>query len=133
MSEPVLIGMFHAWDCDHYGHVNSRAYAGLFDDAISAFWSGIGAALSGIVPVTAQMLTRFQSEALPGTSVRIEVSVLRLGNKSAVLLFSMSDPSRVQLATCEVVEVFFDTTSRKSAEIPEAIRSALEAVIAHPQ
>lgn len=124
-SNPLLVSVFQAWHCDHFGHVNTRAYAGVFDDAITAFWAHKGTALTGIVPVTAQMLTRFQAEATAGMTVHVHASVKRVGDKSVTLDFSMADVSGKSLAICEVIEVFFDLATRNSAAIPLAIRGSL--------
>ncbi|NVO24765.1 acyl-CoA thioesterase [Donghicola mangrovi] len=125
MSVPVLTAVFHNWHCDHFGHVNVRHYAGVFDDAIFAFWTRMGAAKSGIVPVTATITTAFKSEVQAGDVVQIMASVTRIGGKSATITLTMQDPTGGIRATCEVVEVFFDMATRHSAPMPDAVRQAL--------
>ncbi|PRY86072.1 acyl-CoA thioesterase [Donghicola tyrosinivorans] len=128
MSAPVLTAVFHNWHCDHFGHVNVRHYAAAFDDAIFAFWSAMGTAKAGIVPVTAQQTTTFTSEVKAGDVVEITATLTRLGGKSATVQLAMQDAASQTLrATCEVVEVFFDMDTRQSAPMPEAVRMALEA------
>jgi acyl-CoA thioester hydrolase len=128
MSAPVLTVVFHNWHCDHFGHVNVRHYAAAFDDAIFAFWSIMGAAKSGIVPVTAQQTTSFSSEVQAGDVVEITAAITRLGGKSATVQLTMQDAASQALrATCEVVEVFFDMDTRQSAPLPQDVRTALEA------
>lgn len=126
MSDPILISVFHQWHCDHFSHVNTRHYAALFDDAVCAFWSGIGADLTGIVPVTAQMATRFHAEGLAGLAVRIHAQIKRVGRKSVTLDLQMTDPTGRMLACCEIVEVFFNTATRQSAEMPDRIRVVID-------
>ncbi|MCO6057504.1 acyl-CoA thioesterase [Pseudomonas sp. MOB-449] len=122
----------HQWHCDHYGHLNTRHYAALFDDAIFLFWGRFGVQLpeegaSSVVPVTAEMKTGFLSETRAGTIVSICVHVVRVGAKSVTLHFEMSEArSDKLLATCDAVEVFFDTQSRTSQAIPAALRDRLQ-------
>lgn len=128
MSVPVLSAVFHAWHCDHYGHVNVRHYSAVFDDAIFAFWTQLGVPKTGIVPVTAQITTTFQSEASAGDVVSVTANLERLGGKSATIRLVMTDIHGAPRATCDVVEVFFDTNARSSAPMPDNIRSALAAM-----
>lgn len=128
MAEAVIMAAFHNWHCDHFGHVNVRHYAAVFDDAIFAFWDRMGAARSGTVPVTARLTTTFVSEATAGEIVAVHASVLRIGGKSTTVELAMSRMGDgAPLAKCETVEVFFDTKTRSSCAMPDHVRSALEA------
>lgn len=128
MSAPVLTAVFHNWHCDHFGHANVRHYAAAFDDAVFAFWSMMGADKSGIVPVTAKQTTTFSSEVQAGDVVKITATITRIGGKSATVQLAMQDAASQALrATCEVVEVFFDMDTRQSAQMPQDVRTALEA------
>jgi len=122
--------VFHQWQCDHFGHINTRAYAAAFDDAIFLFWSRLGGREAGQpVPVTAEMKTAFASEAEAGTVFGIRARVMRTGGKSVTLRLEMSDAGQgTPFASCEVIEVFFDLETRASAAIPQAIRSRLTAL-----
>ncbi|WP_437883107.1 acyl-CoA thioesterase [Pseudomonas sp. LRF_L74] len=135
MSEQTLsLGSFvvHQWHCDHFGHMNVRHYAGMFDDATFLFWGQLGftapaSGETGVVPVTAEVKTSFLSEAVVGSIVTIQALIIRVGSKSVALRFEMHEArTRDLLATCEAIEVFFDTRSRTSHTIPQAIRDRLE-------
>ncbi len=117
----------HQWQCDHFGHMNVRHYAAIFDDAIFVFWNEHrSTADDRIVPVTAEIRIGFRSEVLAGTIAKVRSRVERLGSKSVTLLLEMADARSDQLlATCEVVEVFFNAQSRQSEQIPEPIRKSL--------
>ncbi|NIE73397.1 hypothetical protein F3J45_02815 [Pantoea sp. Ap-967] len=130
LALPVSAAVVHPWHCDHFGHMNTRHYAALFDDAIFLFWNQMGAdAPAQVVPVTAQMTTAFLLEAIAGTCVAIEAQVSRIGSKSAGLRFALkASRTDTVLATCDVVEVFFDTATRSSQPIPANIRHTLEAL-----
>src|SRR5262245_36705108 len=133
MSEPLFLSsmVVHQWQCDHFGHLNVRHYGAAFDDAVFIFWQRLGAEIPalgapGSRPVTAEVKTSFVSEAMPGTIARVNGRVLRVGNKSATLGLEMTDErTGRRLASCEVVEVFFDMQARQSRPIPEALRARL--------
>nr|WP_296430280.1 thioesterase family protein [Roseovarius sp. BRH_c41] len=128
MSRLVLTHVFHPWHCDHFGHVNTRHYAAAFDDATFAFWAGLGVGQGSIVPVTARQMITYQTESTSGTVVSIHAKPVRVGDKSVTLEFAMSDLAGGALAHFEVVEVFFDNTTRQSAKMPENVRAALNAL-----
>lgn len=119
----------HQWQCDHFGHLNVRHYASMFDDSIFVFWGRHRPERDDpIVPVTADMRIGFRAEAVPGTVVKIESTVQKVGTKSVGLGFQMIDLHSCKvLATCDVVEVFFNLESRESQPIPAALRANLEA------
>lgn len=126
-SQELTQIVVHQWQCDHFGHMNVRHYAAIFDDAVFVFWSEHRSkADDGIVPVTAEIRIGFRSEVLVGTIAKIGSRVDRVGSKSVTLLLEMADARTDQLlATCEVVEVFFNAQSRQSEQIPEPIRKSL--------
>ncbi|HKS15493.1 MAG TPA: thioesterase family protein [Pseudomonas sp.] len=131
----ISSAVVHQWHCDHFGHMNTRHYAGMFDDAVFLFWSrfGVQAPVPGeplVIPVTAEMKTGFLAEAKAGTSLEIHASVRRVGGKSATLHLRMSNAANGEaVATCDIVEVFFDNQSRTSQAIPEAVRHRLLAAV----
>lgn len=137
MAEAIALtaGVFHQWHCDHFGHVNTRAYAAAFDDAIFAFWTGLRDPGEGAaIPVTAEMKTAFLAEAEAGTVFGVRGEVIRVGEKSATLRLEMTatGPEARLLATCDVVEVFFDPAQRRSAAIPEELRARLAPMLSAP-
>lgn len=117
----------HQWQCDHFGHLNVRNYAALFDDAIFVFWGKLDAGTQrGVVPVSAEIKLNFRSEVGAGTIATIRSQVLCVGSKSVKLHMELVDTRTQALyATCETVEVFFDLNTRESAPIPEIIRARL--------
>src|SRR5262245_32521425 len=137
MAEAFVLGSLvaHQWHCDHFGHLNTRHYAAAFDDALFAFWSQVGAVIpargeSGSMPVTAETKTSFKSEAIAGTIASVRGKVHRVGGKSVTLELAMTEvKSNRIIATCEVVEVFFDMQARESRPIPEALKARLLAAL----
>lgn len=137
MAEVFVLGSLvaHQWHCDHFGHLNTRHYTAAFDDALFMFWQQIGIAIPrhgepGSMPVTAEMKTSFKSEAIAGTVASVHGMVRRVGGKSVTLEFEMTETQTKRLiATCEVVEVFFDMQARASRPISEALKTRLLAAL----
>ena len=127
-AQDLTRAVVHQWQCDHFGHLNVRHYAAIFDDAIFIFWGQYRPlADQEIAPVSAEIKIGFRFEILPGTIVVVRSRVERLGSKSVTLHLTMiEDGTEKLLSTCEVVEVFFNLRTRMSEHIPEAIRDALE-------
>ena len=123
----------HRWHCDHLGHLNVRNYAAFFDDAVFVFWSRFGIGRGDqIVPVTAELKIAFRQEVPAGSVVDILCRVGRVGGKSVAVTFDMVEAGGGEmLASCQVVEVFFDLESRSSTAIPHGVRAGLEAGSAH--
>ena len=127
-------GVVHPWHHDHYGHMNVRHYAPFFDDASYHLWTLVGVPLApmlsqhGVHTVAARATTEFRRELRAGDLFVVEGAVLRVGSKSVTLKLRMrhSDTGEIH-ATYDTVEVFFDPATRRSTEIPPAMRRLLEA------
>ena len=122
------------WHCDHLGHMNVRWYAHFFDDAGWHLWSSIGIShvtlkARGVVTVVANINTDFHHESGPGDLLVVNSAFTRIGGKSLTMSQRMTNAeTSVLCATQDVVEVFFDMTTRKAAPMPDDIRARLEAV-----
>ena len=130
----LLRGVIHPWHHDHFGHMNVRHYAPFFDDAVYHMWTRLGLPYSrmqaehGVHTVSAQATTGFRQELVAGDLIVIDGAVARIGGKSCTLHLRMMHADTGALhATYDVVEVFFDPTTRRSATMPDAIRTRLEA------
>lgn len=134
MAEPLLLSSIvaHQWQCDHFGHLNVRHYATVFDDALFIFWKRLGFTVPalgspGTMPVTAEVKTTFTSETVAGTIANVHGEVLRVGTKSVTFRMELTEEGDGRLlASCEAVEVFFDMQARTSSHIPEDLRRRLK-------
>ena len=134
MAEPVEIlrGVVHPWYCDAFGHMNVRWYSHFFDDAAFHLWPMYWGSHSkmieeeGVHTVTASATVQFQKELVAGDLIVVDSLLTRVGGKSCKFMERMIhvDTGEVH-ATYETVEVFFDPDTRRSAEIPETIKSIL--------
>jgi acyl-CoA thioester hydrolase len=130
----LMRGVIHPWHHDQFGHMNVRWYAHFFDDAIFHLYPEFGISLQasldkyGVHSVTANASTTFIKELAAGDLIRIDGGVTRVGGKSVTFALRMFNIDSGELhATYEIVEVFFDPKTRKSAAIPDELREKLSA------
>ena len=135
MSKPIEIlrGVVHPWFCDSLGHMNVRWYCHFFDDAAFHIWPLYWGSLKkmqdelGVHTVTAATTTQYQQELVAGDLIIVDCLLTRVGGKSCTFTERMLHVDTRQVhATYETTEVFFDPKTRKSTEMPPAIRKALE-------
>ena len=137
--QELLRGVVQPWHHDQFGHMNVRWYAHFFDDAAYHVWPVFGISLQrlqreyGVHTVTARATTNFIKELSAGDLVRIEGGVTRLGSRSVAFELRMLHVDGGELhATYDMVEVFFDPTTRKATAMPEAVRQTLSAFLVEP-
>ena len=133
-ARELMRGVVHPWHHDQFGHMNVRWYAHFFDDAVFHLYPVFGISLTrmqqefGVHTVSAKATTNFIKELQAGDLIRVVGSVTRLGGKSVTFTLQMLNVDSGELhATYELVEVFFNPETRKSAEIPAGLRELLAA------
>ena len=137
MSEPLLTyrGAIYPWHCDHMGHMNVMWYVGKFDEAT---WQLL--ALMGFTPEYLKMQHRgmaaveqhltYRSELRAGELISIYSQVLEVREKTIRFVHEMKrQDSGLVAATTTLIGVHMDTVSRKSAPIPQDIRTRIESMI----
>jgi acyl-CoA thioester hydrolase len=132
-SEPSFVdtyrGIAHSWLCDGMGHLNSRHYLAMFDDALQHFMLMCGlhpapGASVGLADVNVTM--RLKWEVTPGALVRIESAVRAIGNSSVTTLHRMIDAASDTLhAECEIVSVRFDLENRLPVPLSSSLRARI--------
>ena len=129
----------YPWNCDHYGHMNTRWYVHKFDEAGLHIWTMVGCGHAanrarGVETVAARFGIDFIREMTAGQLLVIRSGFTKLGNKSVTHLHRMFDADRGTLhASLECVEVFFDPEARVSAPMPDDIRAHLEPYPINPE
>ena len=119
--------------CDLYGHMNVRHYAAFFDDAGFQILGKAGVSLAdlrsrGLGTVVASLTIDFHHELTAGQLVLVTGAITKVGAKSVLSEMRMYDADAMtHCATQKTVEVFFDTTRRASAPIPDDVRLKLAA------
>jgi acyl-CoA thioester hydrolase len=123
-------------DNDVYGHVNNVEYYAFFDTVINAYLieeGGLDIHRGEVIGLCAESHCEFRAPLAFPETVTAGLRVAHLGNSSVryeIALFgeSQDDPA----ATGWFVHVFVDRETRRPAEMPPRLRSALEALSAPP-
>jgi len=115
----------HPWLCDVMGHLTTRHYIAMFDDASYHFlfevfgWSGADAS-DGVGFADVRHEIDYEAEVGAGDLLAISARLEKLGTKSVTIIYKMSNLTRGECAaTLTSVAVCFDTKARKAIAIPE--------------
>lgn len=125
----------HPWLCDVMGHLTTRHYVAMFDDASYHFlfevfaWSGADAA-TGVGFADVRHELDYAAEVGAGDLLEIDCRLVKLGTKSVTIVYEMTNLSRGELAaTLRSVAVCFDTKARRAVPLPDTWRSRAEVVL----
>ncbi|MFT5390313.1 MAG: acyl-CoA thioester hydrolase [Gammaproteobacteria bacterium] len=125
-------GVVYPWHCDHLGHMNVQHYVGFFDIGAFHFLSVLGFGSHnmhdiGATFVDAQHTVRYINEQPPGSLIKVESAVTKIGNKSATVLHRMTNTETdLVAATSEITLVYFDLKARTSMAIPDDLRARMQ-------
>jgi acyl-CoA thioester hydrolase len=128
-------GVVHPWLCDAMGHMTTRHYVGMFDDAGYHLLAALGFTAShienGVGFADLRHVITYQSELRVGALVLIRCGLLRLGQTSMTALYRMETlETGATAAEMEVVMVQFDLRQRRSMPVVPEIRARAEAFLA---
>jgi acyl-CoA thioester hydrolase len=121
-------GVVYPWHIDHVGHMNVQFYTARFDEATWQFLNRLGLSpthfkTSGRSAVAADQRTQYKREVLGGTLLHVTTQLLEMGRKSLRFVHRMYDSeSDEEVASTELVGVYFDTMRRVSLELPQFAR-----------
>ena len=116
-------------DEDRMGHVNNSAYSVWFEASRVAYLETLYRPDRTLDTVLARITIDYLTEThWPGT-VEVGARLLSMGNKSLRSGYAVFRDG-VCLATCECVNVFFDSRTRTSTLPPPEVRDAMLAEIA---
>ena len=130
----------HPWMCDVLGHLTTRFYVGMFDDAayhlLHAVFGWIGASdedgKRGWVDV--RHLVEYQSEVTAGDLVEIRAGITKIGTKSLTANYEMIKlGDREIAATMEVVYVLFDLVERQGLALTDEQREQASKYLVPPE
>jgi acyl-CoA thioester hydrolase len=116
-------------DMDAYGHVNNAKYISYLEEARVRWLHGItsGQRLGdGVSPVVANTNVNYRRSITWPGEILVELFVERLGNSSVVIGHRITDAGddSVLYSDGNVVVVWIDTATGKSAPIPDVVRDA---------
>ena len=120
-------GVVFPWHCDQMGHLNTRHYAAMFDDAGAHLLHHLGFDLEagikdGIGWADVECRTVYRREAACGALLLVESAPLKVGRSALTVIHRMQNLSTGQLAAEQtVVSVCLDLTRRKSRPLPQVV------------
>jgi len=136
MSKAKLIethrGVVHPWLCDALGHLTTRNYMAMFDDAGWHLLLALGLSPGGMLQqkrswADVRHEIEYLRELTEGELVLIRSTPVKVGGKSLTYRHEMSNAeSGGVCATMTVTAVYFDLDQRKAIPIDETLRQKIE-------
>ncbi len=125
----VQKGVAHPWMCDVIGHMTTRHYVAMFDDAAyhllyTVFgWAGASDPDGKIGWSDARHVIEYKAEVLAGDVLSVRAGLTRVGTRSITIFYEMTNLDKNEIAaTLECVCVLIDLQARKSIELSEQLR-----------
>tara|TARA_B100000745_G_C19982778_1_gene332967 strand:+ start:125 stop:640 length:516 start_codon:yes stop_codon:yes gene_type:complete len=119
----------HPWMCDVLGHLTTRHYMAMFDDAsyhllYDVFgWTGASDADGKIAWADVRHIIEYRAEVTTGDVLEIRAELIKIGTKSITIFYEMTNLGNNETAaTLECVCVLFDLQTRESIELSEQLR-----------
>lgn len=121
-------GIAHPWLCDQLGHLNTRHYVGMFDDAMQVFLNLAGHQLSpGFGWADVQQTIDYKGEVLPGSIIKIDCGIIKIGGKAIKIRQTLINTTKDEIAAVnEGIVVLFDTNQRTAVTAPQILRDNAE-------
>jgi acyl-CoA thioester hydrolase len=128
-------GTVHAWQCDHMGHANLRAYGEFFEQALWHVFHRIGITPSMLRGETIRMAgvqqsINYRRELLPGDLVLVKSQLIEFRERSLKMRHEMQHVETGEVcATCELTAVCIDARTRKPRQFPPEISSKAKEIL----
>ena len=124
-------GVVHPWLCDSMGHMTTRHYTAMFDDASYHLFAALGFSpdhlAAGIGLADVKLTTTFAAELNAGALVIVHGRVIRVGTKSLAAHYVMRNLHTGETAAeLEAVTAQFDLKARKAVPLLPEIRASAE-------
>jgi len=120
-------GVVYPWMIDHVGHMNVQFYTARFDEATWQFLAQLGLSPSFLnrnhrSAVAVEQRTQYKRELVAGSLIHITTELASLGRSSIRFLHRMYDSETgEEVASSELVGVYFDVDNRSSAPLPPSV------------
>ena len=118
----------HPWECDVMGHLTTRFYVAMFDDAsyhllyeVFGWTISTGESLkTGWADV--RHVIEYKAEVSAGDVLETRGSLVKIGTKSITVLYEMVNLAKNEIAaTLESTCVLFDLSTRKAIPLNDAM------------
>lgn len=120
----VTSSIIHPWDCDAQGHLNTRHYVGIFDDANQVLLARIAGqdALPALGWADVRNEVDFLAEITAGTVVDVFAAIHRIGTKSLTITSELRRaPSGDACARMLAIITRFDLTARRAVPLSQPL------------
>ena len=120
-------GVVYPWLIDHVGHMNVQFYTARFDGATWQFLAQLGLTPSFLTrnhrsAVAVEQRTQYKRELVAGSLIHVTTELVSLGRLSIRFLHRMYDSETgEEVASSELVGVYFDVDARSSAPLPPSV------------
>lgn len=126
----VYKGVAQPWECDSLGHLTTRFYTAMFDDASYHFlfelfgWTGASDDAGERAFVDVRHELDFRAEVKAGELLEIRACLERLGAKSMVAQYDMRKRGTGEVAaTLQATYVLFDLQARRALPLDDRLRN----------
>ena len=126
-------GIAQPWQCDVMGHMTTRFYVAMFDDASYHFlhhlfgWNGARNESGELGWVDARHTINYQDEVNAGDLLEVHAALKKVGGKSMTVAYEMTNLASGEVAaTLESVIVLFDLEKRCAVTISDDLRRIAE-------
>ena len=128
MNFETARGIVHAWQCDHMGHANLRAYGEFFEQALWQLFFHLGLTpteLRGDIRMAGvQQNISYRRELLAGDLIYVRSRLAEISERKLRMEHELlSVESNEVCATCELTAVCIDASSRKPRPFPPAVKA----------
>ena len=121
------------WECDVMGHMTTRFYVAMFDDASYHFlftvfgWTISGHESKKFGWADVRHVIEYKSEVSAGDVLEIRARLQKIGTKSFTVLYEMVDLSTKEVVcTQESICVYFDLEARQAIPISSEMKAVAE-------
>ena len=124
--QQVTSAVIHPWSCDAQGHLNTRHYVGIFDDANQILLARIAGrsrdAISTLGWVDVRNELDFLAEITAGTVVEVFAGIRRIGTKSLTIASELRRANSDDVcARMLAIITRFDLTARRAVALSQPL------------
>ena len=126
-------GIAQPWECDMMGHLTTRFYVAMFDDAsYHALYQVFGWTITGDESrkfgwADVRHVIEYKAEVSAGDVLEVRAYLQKIGTKSFTTLYEMINLSKNEVAaTLESICVYFDLEERCSLALTDEMKARAE-------